>query len=763
MSSSTKSNPLPQDVHVQFIRSLYDNVHMILIGAFCHVLMTFMSYWSTGQQIYLGLAVMLGAIGLWRYASMSQVVKEARLVDHKSAERSEKSYLVAGSLQGLALGIYCFVAIYVVSDSFSELASLSVALCSLVTVAGRNYGSRSMVAIFGITILGPIASSLILRGDIYYITLGLLIFPFLFVLKGTADHVRYVLYSAVMGQKQARQLAQRFDRALNTMSHGLVMFDSSNFVVVANSRAAEMVSLRSADRMVGRSLSALLSRGVAGGLLSTKESRSVEQQLARALREPRDRKLLVSLADGRHIEFSARDGANDLGVITFEDVTPRVAAEERVRFMARYDSLTGLPNRAYFHEIVADRMANGERDRLCALIILDLDDFKSVNDTLGHPVGDGLIYAMANRLREIALDQIAVSRFGGDEFVLFVDKIRNEDELVELLTRIVDQLSGEVDVSGHMLRMQFSSGAVLANVDTEVDAMFVKADLALYKAKDDGKHGWCIFENSMDDAFRRRQIMKADLRTAVEARELHVVYQPIIDSATMRIVGCEALCRWNHPVLGAISPSIFIPLAEEMGIISDISRFVLDTACRECASWPDHMTVSINFSAKDFRSGNMVDSVSGALERSGLRAGRLEVEVTETALFEDRMHSRQHLSQLKELGIKLALDDFGTGYSNLSYVHTLPFDRIKIDRSFISDLSGSERSQTLLQGIVALSRSLGLSVTMEGVETSEQLGILLDKVKPDLLQGFLFSASLSPSELAHIDAIVFPYGKNARA
>src|SRR5690606_21602260 len=272
-----------------------------------------------------------------------------------------------------------------------------------------------------------------------------------------------------------------------------------------------------------------------------------------------------------------------------------------------YDSLTGLANRAYFHEQVGEAMAAGDRERLCGVAIIDLDDFKSVNDTLGHPVGDGLIYAVAERLTALAADGILISRFGGDEFILFFDRVEDESHLAALLDRVFAGLQGEVDVAGHALRIQASGGAVISRVaGTDVDEMIVKADLALYKAKELGKNGWRLFEAAMDAAFRNKQLMKADLRSAVDARALRVVYQPIVALDTMRIASCEALCRWDHPDLGPVSPAVFIPLAEEMGIIADISTFVLEAACTECAKWPSHTSVSVNLSANDFRSRAIV-------------------------------------------------------------------------------------------------------------------------------------------------------------
>lgn len=761
----TKTESIPADVYIQFVRSLFDNVHMLLIGALCHAVISLMVYWRNGEPIFLVLACALMSVGVWRYFGLLKFHRsQAEMQSEEDAKEWEREYIFKGSIQALMLGFFCFASIYIYPDTYAEVGAVSVTMGSLVTVVARNYGSPRMVSIFAFALVGPIAAALILRLDMPHIVLGLLIVPFMFVLKGSADHVRNVLFSAVVGHKQARQIALRFDRALNTMSHGLVMLGPDGKVVVSNAEAAHLMSLKSPDALLGRSIHSLLMRGVAGGMLAPKDCQYVEAQLTRALHEGRNRKVLVGFTNGQHYEFSAREGSQELGVITFEDVTARVEAENRIRFMARYDSLTGLPNRAYFHELVGDAMAGGNRERICAVAVIDLDDFKSINDTLGHPVGDGLIYAVAEKLAAFATPQLNVSRFGGDEFMLFFDDIEDESHLASQLEAIFTAMQGEVDVAGHALRIQASAGAVLAQVDsTDVDEMIVKADLALYKAKELGKNGWRLFEAAMDAAFRTRQLMKADLRSAVEAKGLRVVYQPIVAMDTMRIASCEALCRWDHPDLGAISPAVFIPLAEEMGIIAEISTFVLEAACAECAKWPEETGVSVNLSANDFRNRNVVQKVRDALAKSGLSPQRLEVEVTETALLDDKSLTRELIEEIRSLGVSIALDDFGTGYSSLSYLHKLPLDKIKIDRSFLMDVTGSPRSLELLKGIVNLSRPLGLQVTIEGVETFEQLKILSSQVKPDLVQGFLFGAPLSASGIKTMSSMTWPFARELQS
>lgn len=750
-------NSIPEDVYVGYIRSLFQDVGVLPVGAACYGLIALLLYYKTGQEAYLVFGPAMFIAGVWRYFKITRV-DHALISDYPSALAWEARYLWWGSLHGFVVGAFGFFATAWSEDNFSELAAVSAILSGTITIAGRNYGSHKMVSILTLTIVFPMALGLMLKGDFYHFVLGLFIAPFMLVVTKMADLVRTVLFTAISEEKRSTRLAQRFDRALNTMHHGLLMLNNEERVVVSNTQAAEMLGFKSSEQMLGRTLKSLLMRGVASGLLSERDYAYAEEQLSRALREGRNRKVLLRMTNGRHFEFAAREGHDEVGVLTFEEVTSRVEAEEKIRFMARYDSLTSLPNRAYFHEKVTEAMAAGDQDRLCGLGVLDLDDFKTVNDTLGHPVGDGLIYAVAERLSAFESPNVRISRFGGDEFMIYFNRVADEGEFSRQFEEIFASLAGEVDVAGHAMRIQASGGAVVVPVRSgDVDSMIVKADLALYRAKELGKNAWSLFETEMDVAFRNRQVMKADLRNAIEARNLRVVYQPIVDAATMRVSSCEALCRWDHPELGLVSPAIFIPLAEEMGLISEISTIVLEAACHECAKWPEHVGVSVNLSAKDFRSDDVIGKVERALDGAGLKPDRLEIEVTETALLNDTEATVRYINTLKKLGVRIALDDFGTGYSSLSYLHSLPLDKIKIDGSFVANLKEGERSLHLLQGVVDLSRKLGLAVTVEGVERFDQLKLLESAVKPDLLQGFLFGPALTASGIETMAEMKQPY------
>ena len=760
---SRKNNELPLDIYIPFVQALFRDGLTLAIGIAAQSFLALMVFFKTGELVYLVVALCILGIGALRLHSTRKVREIIAVRTREDAHQLENVYIFWGTLHASALGLFCFAGIYLAHDPFAEIAAVCVTLATATSIAGRNYGSPRMVMVLIIALTMPISLGFIMRADAYHVVLGLLSIPFFFAIRKFADNVRDVLFAALWEEKKANRLAARFDRALNTMSYGLIMLSTEGKVVVANNQVAALMQV-SPERLIGRTLRGLLRRGVAGRMLSAEDARFIEAQLTRALRQGRDRKVLMRLLDGRYFEFSAREGHDELGVITFEEVTARIEAEERIRFMARYDSLTGLPNRAYFYEFVADHLSVGDQDRLVGLAVFDLDDFKGVNDTLGHRVGDGLIRAVAQRLGRIATPDIRISRFGGDEFMIFFNDAGNQEEFERQLDALFENMVGDVDVAGHALRVQASVGAVILPArDADVDAMIVKADLALYKAKEDRKNGWRLFEEVMDRAFRSRQVLMADLRLAVETRRLNVVYQPIVALDTMRIVGCETLCRWDHPELGPISPAVFIPLAEEMGIIADISTFILDTATAECTRWPAEVGVSVNLSAKDFRSADVVRKVRKALQTSGLAPSRLEVEVTETALLDDEPQTRDFIEQLKALGVRIALDDFGTGYSSLSYLRRLPLDKIKIDRSFLIDVTQNPRSLELLKGVVDLSHRLGLAVTVEGVETFEQLQVPTQEAKPDLAQGFLFGAPLSRSGIEGMLSTCLPFSAELHA
>jgi diguanylate cyclase (GGDEF)-like protein len=433
--------------------------------------------------------------------------------------------------------------------------------------------------------------------------------------------------------------------------------------------------------------------------------------------------------------------ANGGAVRTFTDVTARKQAERRVEHMARHDALTGLANRVLFRERLETALSRcAERDEPTAVLCLDLDQFKAVNDTLGHSVGDTLLKEVAARIVAEVRARDVVARLGGDEFAILLAARADAEAAAALAARLVETIGRPFMLDGQLINVGTSIGIALAPVDgLDPDLLMKNADLALYKAKGDGRGTFRFFESAMDKEVQSRRALELDLREALSAGEFELHYQPLADLALDRIVSFEALLRWRHPVHGMISPASFIPIAEDTGLIVPLGEWVLRQACAEAARWPDGVRVSVNVSAVQFRQRNLVGLVMAALAGSGLEPERLELEITESVLMQESEASVRILHQLRSLGVRIAMDDFGTGYSSLSYLRRFPFDKIKIDRAFVKELSRNPESAAIVRAIVGLGRSLGISTTAEGVETQEQLDIVRAEGCTEV-QGYLLSA-----------------------
>jgi diguanylate cyclase (GGDEF)-like protein len=545
-----------------------------------------------------------------------------------------------------------------------------------------------------------------------------------------------------MGKRRLSIVAGRFDAALNNMPQGLLMLDGQQRIAVINNKAKAMLRIAEHTKLHGRRLEVLLRYCAREGLFPHNDMANVRARMTDLVagRKTRD---IFQLSGERYIECIGNQTVGDGAVLMFEDVTQRVEAEARIQHMARFDGLTSLPNRNYFETMVRTLRAHQSADSFAALVVIDINHFKHVNDTLGHHTGDVLLRLFAQRLYSLDQQRFVVSRFGGDEFVVFVFNLQNQAEITGIMDHITSVVSGVYDLDGDHVHIDISAGIAIENIaNCDVGNMHINADLALYEAKGHEDRQWAVFVGAMDTKYRSRQKLKADLRQAIGNNEIKVVYQPIVSAQSLRIVACEALARWVHPELGSVPPAEFIPLAEEMGIITDITRFMLDQACKDCLTWGDRIGVSVNLSAIDLKSNEIARDIASALQKSGLPAHRLEVEVTESAIIADRNKTSMVLQRLKNAGINIALDDFGTGYSSLSYLNTLPLTKVKVDRSFVRDITTDRRSLMLLRGVTQLSHELGLGVTVEGVETEEQLALIRVAAGADLVQGYLLGMPL---------------------
>jgi diguanylate cyclase (GGDEF)-like protein/PAS domain S-box-containing protein len=430
------------------------------------------------------------------------------------------------------------------------------------------------------------------------------------------------------------------------------------------------------------------------------------------------------------------------------DITERKRAEARVAFMAHHDALTALPNRIMLRMRMDEMLGRMKRSGPgFAVLCLDLDNFKSVNDTLGHPFGDRLLQSVADRLRAELREQDTIARLGGDEFAVLQADVDQPEAVIELVERLLSVIGEPYEIDGHQVSVGASIGVAVAPWDGEdPDRLLKNADMALYRAKAEGKGAFRFFEPEMDARVQARRMLEMDLRTALRLQSFQVHYQPLVDLKTGDVLACEALVRWPHPVRGMVSPAEFIPIAEETGLIGPIGNFVLRQACADAASWPDHMKVAVNLSPLQFKSGTLLQAVRDALADSGLSAKRLELEITETLLLDRSEQVLATLHALRALGVRISMDDFGTGYSSLSYLRSFPFDKIKIDRSFVHNIGDNVDSQAIVRAIVSLGSSLGITITAEGIETESDLAYLKEE-GCDEGQGYLFSRAKPADEL----------------
>jgi diguanylate cyclase (GGDEF)-like protein len=437
-------------------------------------------------------------------------------------------------------------------------------------------------------------------------------------------------------------------------------------------------------------------------------------------------------------------------VATFEDITDWQKAQAQIAHMAHHDALTNLPNRTLFRERLDQALRDTRHDDHVAVLFLDLDHFKAINDSLGHPTGDNLLKEVADRLKGCIRARDTVCRLGGDEFAVVQVGGDPQASPANLANRLIDVIGAPYEIQGHQITIGVSIGiAVTPGDGRDPDELLKNADLALYRAKADGRGIFHFFEVGMDARAQARRLLEVDLRGALLRGEFLVYYQPIQDLMTGQVTGFEALVRWNHPLRGLIEPLNFIPVAEETGLIVPIGDWVLRSACLDAAGWSRDVCVAVNLSPAQFKSRNLVPSVVSALVISGLAACRLELEITESVLLQDSEVTLATLHKLRALGVKISMDDFGTGYSSLSYLRSFPFDKIKIDRSFVNELASRDDSMAIVRAVTGLGKSLGISTTAEGVETIEQLA-LLRLEGCNQVQGYLFSPARPAADVESI-------------
>ncbi|MEH2586262.1 diguanylate cyclase (GGDEF)-like protein [Bradyrhizobium sp. AZCC 1721] len=561
-------------------------------------------------------------------------------------------------------------------------------------------------------------------------------------------------------QRELQEQKLRLDTAINHMGEGLCMFDSEKRLVVCNARYAEMYRLPPELLRPGTPHREIIQHRIATGILK----REAAQQLVstiNALPVNATASRIDEFADGRLICVTRQPMAGGGWVATHLDVTEQRRSEARIIHMAQHDALTDLPNRVRLRVRMEHALAIiREGGSGLAVLMLDLDRFKEVNDTLGHPTGDKLLQAVAARLLECIRDTALIARLGGDEFAV-IDYVTNPVvEAAALAEKISHALCEPFDLGDHRVTIGTSIGIAIAPRDgTSPDEILKSADLALYSAKSGGRGAFRFFEPELDQLMRARRNLERDMRDALAKGEFELHYQPIVNVASGETSGFEALLRWYHPQRGLVMPADFIPLAEETGLIVPLGEWVLRAACAEAAKWPTDLRIAVNLSPAQFRSKELVSIIVAALANSGIAPQRLELEVTETVTMHDSEAVFAALDQLHKLGVRIALDDFGTGYSSLSLVQRFPFDKIKIDRSFVNALSDAkEESRLIARAVVRFAVNLGRTTTAEGVETEEQLEILHAEACTEM-QGYYLGRPMSG---ASVLSMVRPQAQPAR-
>jgi len=546
-----------------------------------------------------------------------------------------------------------------------------------------------------------------------------------------------------------RKQYEQFNAAVNNMPLGFCMVDEQQRLVVTNERFGEIYRLPPDMILPGTPLRVSLEyRAVHGQFGDDIGPNFVEQRLA-AARNSAPWHVTRTTSDGRTISVLHQPLAGGGSLSTHEDITERRHAEAQIAHMALHDALTNLPNRVLFREHLVKTLDTMGRGQL-AVLCVDLDRFKAVNDMFGHPIGDALLRVVADRLQASARPTDLVARLGGDEFAIVQTGSEQPSAAIAFATRLIAAIAKPFELDGHQVLIGASVGiSISPNDGGDPDKLLKNADMALYRAKSGGRDSYRFFEPHMDAMMRLRRAIETDLRRALALGEFEVYYQPLITLETEKISGFEALLRWHHPERGMVEPLEFIPIAEEIGLIGQIGAWVLKCACLEAATWPDHIQIAVNISPAQFKYRAVVLDVVAALGASGLPARRLELEITEAVLLLDTDANIGILDELRDLGVHISMDDFGTGHSSLAYLQKFPFDKIKIDRSFVSDLAAHPESIAIIRAATGLGISLGMKTTAEGVETEEQLQTLKDEGCTEV-QGYLFSKPVPAADAARL-------------
>jgi diguanylate cyclase (GGDEF)-like protein len=720
---------LPKEIRAALIESLFAPIASLLVGAVACSIVGATVALRVGDAWIMANSIAILAVGMLRVVSavLYRRSKEAdRLVATKVWERV---YEYGAWGFSALLGLLCWLTITHTVDASLQMAVTTTSAGYAAAISGRNAG-RPFIAVGQLALCTlPMSIALLAYPDWAHKALGFVVLMFIYGMIDITLSIRDIIIQALtMTRKEAalaarfEQQANRFDIALNNMSHGLCMLDEQNRLQVWNDRFLEMLHLNNAPVRVDMPAAQLIRHSIRAGNHKTRSVKKVFNDLAQGLRKDRFDQVQTSPDGDRTIAVSRRMMAGGGSVVILEDVTESKRAQERITHLAKYDELTGLANRNHFRERINGMSAMHKGRNHIAIHLIDLDRFKSVNDTLGHPIGEKLLKEVASRLKTVIRPGDMITRFGGDEFVVLQVGTERYQDAKWLAQRLARTLKDPFDIDGHRIDIGASIGIAMAPMDgVDADQLLKKADMALYAAKNGGGGDHRFFALEMEEAAQERRALELDLREALASEQFQLHFQPLVDLRTGRVTTCEALLRWKHTSRGMVPPSVFIPIAEETGLIIALGEWALLRACFEAAKWPKSVKVAVNLSPVQFRDRGLALHVVSALAKSGLPAQRLELEVTERLLLEDNDGTLAAMEQLKNLGVGISLDDFGTGYSSLNYLRKFPFQKIKIDQSFIAGLGEERDAQAIIGAVAGLGARLDKVVVAEGIETEEQM------------------------------------------
>jgi diguanylate cyclase (GGDEF)-like protein len=751
---------MPRDkdelIRYRRVRALYASHKQSIFGFICHVIVSVIAYGATGDYVYLlsllGISSVF-AVRTWHFSNYEKEHSPDKEFDAEFSRKWESRYMIGASSIAIWMGLFGFYSVVFHTFSVPTFLSIGVSFGTLASTIGRNFGSKRLTAyvlLFGVL---PIGAAMLIAGflqnNFWLFSVAVVFAPFIMVSNTSAREVYDMVETNLQNRLDAEELSVVLNLALNYQPTGMMMLDGEGKIAVLNETGRQMLKLPPAsedDELVGAPLEFLFDT-VRKRFSVTPEDFAPLRIKLRGLLGGLEDKTIVTTPDGQHFEFRVnhlsdveKGDALQGAVIVFTDITAQVENESKMAKLANLDSLTQVPNRRHWNNLVELASSKNRKGERIALCVLDINQLKLINDTMGQMAGDAAIKQISDRLGEIREFETIVGRYGGDEFVIAIPGIKSTDDIAFMVDQVFTKVNGNYIVHGHSMDIKVSGGVYVHKTGRFVlTEAFSRADHALRKVKNMPTRAWTEFTRSMEMEYQRTVQIKAALREDIAEASLKMMYQPMFLPDGSAFDCCEALARWVHPELGEVGPAEFIEIAEDIGVIQMVTKAILMKACKDCTTWPGTSAVSVNFSTLDIAHPEVLGMVRSCLAESGLDPKRLQIEVTETVFVNDFHNMSRTLKSLQQLGVRIALDDFGTGYSALSYLTKLNFDKVKIDRSFVINLVHDEQAQLLFNGMVALSKSMKFDVVVEGVETHEQLAAVTESGAVDRIQGYIFS------------------------